>query len=87
MSLSPTQIQVDVTGRLRLAASSSLRRWRSPGQALRHQGHRRWDALMILLVIASVLIVAIEADAWAARAVADLRSGLRGRVRRCSHRL
>jgi len=77
MSLSPTQIQADVTGRLRLAASSSLRRWRSPGQAQLHEGHRQLDALMILLVIASVLIVAIEADAWAARAVADLPAGVK----------
>ena len=62
----------DATGRLRLAASSCLRRWRSPRMVQRDEGHRRLDALAILAVIGLVVIVAAQADEAAARGVHGL---------------
>ena len=72
MSPPASQTLDAMTGRLRLAATSALRRWRSPQPAPRDDDHRRFDALMILLVIGMVVIVAIEADEPAARAVHGL---------------
>jgi undecaprenyl-diphosphatase len=72
MSLSPTEPSADLVASLRLAFGSSLRRWRSPRAAPSPEGRRRLDALLILLMIATVVIVAIQADAWTARAVHDL---------------
>jgi len=72
MSPPASQTPDAMTGRLRLAATSALRRWRSPQPAPRDDDHRRFDALMILFVIGMVVIVAIEADEPAARAVHGL---------------
>ena len=72
MSPSLPKIPADVTGRLRLAASSGLRRWRSPRRVQRDEGHRRFDALMILVVIGLVVTVALQADEAAARGVHGL---------------
>ena len=72
MSLSPTEASADLTGRSRLAATSCLRRWRSPRAVTRDEGHRRLDALAILFVIGMVVIVAVQADEAAARAVHGL---------------
>ncbi len=77
MSLSLHETRADVTGRLRLAASSGLRRWRSPRMARRDEGHRRFDALMILVVIGLVVTVAIQADASVARGVHSLPDGIK----------
>jgi undecaprenyl-diphosphatase len=63
--------------RLRLAGQGCLRRWRTPRAAPRNEDRRRLDALAILLTIAIVIAVAINADEWAARAVAGLPAGLR----------
>ena len=72
MSPPPSRTPDAMTGRLRLAAASCLRRWRSPRPASRDEAHRRFDALMILMVIGMVVIVALEADEAAARAVHGL---------------
>ena len=72
MSPSLAETRADATGRLRLAASSCLRRWRSPRMVRRDEGHRRLDALAILAVIGLVVIVAIQADEAAARGVHGL---------------
>ncbi len=62
---------------LRLAGQDFLRRWRSPRMARRDEGHRRLDAFVILLTIATIVTVAINADTWAARAVGGLPEGVR----------
>ena len=72
MSPALQENRADVTSRLRLAVASGLRRWRSPRRAQRDEGHRRFDALMILMVIGLVVIVAIQADEAAARGVHGL---------------
>ncbi len=77
MSLSLHETRADVIGRLRLAAASALRRWRSPRMARRDEGHRRLDALVILAVIGLVVIVAIQADASVARGVRSLPDGIK----------
>ena len=77
MSPSLAETRADATGRLRLAAASCLRRWRSPRTARRDEGHRRFDALMILVVIGLVLTVAIQADEAAARGVHGLPAWLK----------
>ena len=57
MSPPASQTPDTTTGRLRLAATSALRRWRSPLPAPRDEDHRRFDALMILLVIGMVVLL------------------------------
>ena len=69
MSLSTSPRLRDMTARLRLAGRGCLRRWRSPRMVARDQDHRWFDALMILLAVATIVVVAIQADAFAARAV------------------
>ena len=77
MSLSTSPFLPDMTARLRLAGSSCLRRWRAPRAVKRDQSHRRFDALMVLLVIAAVVVVAIQADAGTARWVPGLSAGVK----------
>ncbi len=72
MSLSTPDIPDAMIARLRLAATSGLRRWRSPRMAQRDEGHRRLDALAILAVIGMVVLVAVGADEAIARAVHGL---------------
>ena len=72
MSLSTHDTPDAMIVRLRMAASSTLRRWRSPRLAQRDEGHRRLDALAILAVMGMVLLVAIQTDEAAARAVGDM---------------
>ena len=72
MSSPPSQTPYAMTGRLRLAGTSVLRRWRSPRPFSRDEAHRRFDALMILMVIGTVVIVAIQADEPVARGVHGL---------------
>ena len=72
MSLSTSPIRPAPWARLRLAGQTCLRRWRSPRAVSRDAGYRRFDALVILLIIATVVIVAIQADASTARSVTDL---------------
>ena len=82
MSLSTSPFLPDMTARLRLAGSSCLRRWRAPRAVKRDQSHRRFDALMVLLVIAAVVVVAIQADAGTARWVPGLSAGVKAVVGR-----
>ena len=77
MSLSTSPFLPDITARLRLAGSSCLRRWRAPRAVKRDQSHRRFDALMVLLVIAAVVVVAIQTDAGTARWVPGLSAGVK----------
>ena len=72
MSPSLAETRADATGRVRLAATSCLRRWRSPRMAQRDEGHRRLDALAILAVMGLIVTVAIQADEAAARGVHSL---------------
>ena len=72
MSLSISETRADVIRRLRHAGASCWRRWRSPRAVPRDAGRRRLDALAILVVIGLVVIVAIQADEAAARAVHGL---------------
>ena len=72
MSPSLAETRADVTSRLRLAATSCLRRWRSPHMVRRDEGHRRLDALALLAVMGLVVTVAIQADEAVARGVHGL---------------
>lgn len=77
MSLSTSPIPSDAISRLRMAGRDFLRRWRAPRPPTRNEAHRRLDAFAILLSVAFIVIVAINADAWTARAVSGLSRGLR----------
>ena len=70
-------MSLSITTTLRLAGQDFLRRWRSPRIVSRGEGHRRLDAFVILLTIAVIITVAVNVDAWAARAVGGLSAGVR----------
>ena len=58
--------------RLRAAGSNVLHRWRTPRVVERKPGERHLDALLVLALAASILLVALFADEAIARSVLGL---------------